>query len=437
MGFREILRAGGGTIFFLAVELGAAKLSDRYGWRFVLVVAALGMVPLVVGWWPELRRFHADRSGRVFYLAGMLIGGAVFAVCAALYFWPHAQSSAAAAGARKTFAGIEWDFDSGKPEVYFLSLSQAPNGPMTLNAFQADGINAGSDPISVTRMYIRSDTTNLTLPVLFYLGHPELVDPKDTRGIPPKASFRVQSVPINSLYQSQPIQIPVGIFLKDFSAFTFVVEADGKKYERQFSAEEVRAQIAMFATKVAREMSGTPSVYKAKGIVPAKDVQSPEKLGPITWTYGDGPHPIFSMRGNYPDRPLLASMQFTGRNNSDEMVTDIDGFVKSEASGQTFPLYFFIQGKYVLAKDIAGIPPHTDFMLVAPLTHDTQKFDQYILPEEKFLNDFPPLTLHVALKGQNPYTKHFSAADLQKPIDDFDAFIREAVRKPPSIEPRH
>ncbi|HEX3429588.1 MAG TPA: hypothetical protein VHT03_01775 [Rhizomicrobium sp.] len=51
----ELLRGGGGSIFFLAVELGAAKLSDSYGWPLVFLVAVFGVVPLAIGWWPEIR----------------------------------------------------------------------------------------------------------------------------------------------------------------------------------------------------------------------------------------------------------------------------------------------------------------------------------------------------------------------------------------------
>jgi hypothetical protein len=166
---------------------------------------------------------------------------------------------------------MTWDYDSYKQEVYFLSLCKC-GGITTLNAFQAVGDNETDDPIHITKMYLRSDINNATLPVLISVanysgGVPagiESLDPQDTSGVPPHTHFRVTSANIQTLYPGEPIQVPVELFLKDFLAFTFVVDYEGGHYERHFHAEEVKRQVAQFEAKAIDEMTRTavPRVTK-------------------------------------------------------------------------------------------------------------------------------------------------------------------------------
>jgi hypothetical protein len=101
-------------------------------------------------------------------------------------------------------------------------------------------------------MYLRSDITNAIIPVKFSLADSQLVDPKDTNGVPARAKISVRSDNFNTLYGGQ-IQVPVETVLRDFSAFTFVVEHDRKTYQRHFTAADVQAQIAQFEMKAIRE----------------------------------------------------------------------------------------------------------------------------------------------------------------------------------------
>src|SRR5581483_6257029 len=105
-----------------------------------------------------------------------------------------------------------------------LSLAKSPGKGTTLNSFQAVGKNLTDSPIENIKAYIRSDITNIVLPVLFYVGTPALVAPQDTHGIPAHAEFKIRSENINTIFPNQPIQVPIELFLKDFSAFTFVFE---------------------------------------------------------------------------------------------------------------------------------------------------------------------------------------------------------------------
>jgi len=162
---------------------------------------------------------------------------------------------------------MTWDYDSHRPDVYFLALCKC-GGMTTISAFQAVGDNATDNPIHITKMYLRSDINNAMLPVLISVanysggipGGSESVEPQNTSGVPAHAHFRVSSANISTLYPGQPVQVPVEIFLKDFIAFTFVVDYDGGHYERHFSADEVKKQVAQFEVKVINEST--------RGVIP-------------------------------------------------------------------------------------------------------------------------------------------------------------------------
>jgi hypothetical protein len=62
--------------------------------------------------------------------------------------------------------------------------------------------------------------------------------------------------------------------------------------------------------------------------------------GPVIWTFGDGPHPIFGMRGGGSERPFISTLQITGNNRSDEPVSNIDGFLRSNITNKKLPLFF-------------------------------------------------------------------------------------------------
>jgi hypothetical protein len=122
--------------------------------------------------------------------------------------------------------------------------------------------------------------------------------------------------------------------------------------------------------------------------------------GPIIWMIGDGPHPIFGMRGGGSEHPFISKLQISGNNRSDEPVSNVDGFLRSNITNKKLPLFFQINGKYVRTIDTNGVPPHADFMIVVPFTDDQAKFETITIPSDQFLSEYGDLTLSVTFDGR-------------------------------------
>jgi hypothetical protein len=156
--------------------------------------------------------------------------------------------------------------------------------------------------------------------------------------------------------------------------------------------------------------------------------------GPIIWTFGDGPHPIFAMRGGGSERPLISALQLAGTNRSDNPISNIDGYLRSNITNKKLDLFFHIDGKYIKTIDTNGIPPHADFVIFSPFTEDKTKLETISMPTDKFLAEFGDMTLSLTFDGNvKPYIRNFSYTELSSVIAGFEKSIRESGKQKPII----
>lgn len=155
------------------------------------------------------------------------------------------------------------------------------------------------------------------------------------------------------------------------------------------------------------------------------------RRGPIIWTFGDGPHPIFGMQGGNGGPPLIWQLQFTGTNRSNGPIENIDGFVRSNLTNKQIPLYFQIGGKFVQTTHTLGIPAHADFMLIAPITGNTpDDARRNEMRADKFLAEYGDITVMIKFSGRgSPFVRHFTKEELSKPLDEF---AKSLLEPPPS-----
>jgi hypothetical protein len=69
--------------------------------------------------------------------------------------------------------------------------------------------------------------------------------------------------------------LPVSQFLREFGAFTLVLEYDGIKVERHFSSDQVKAAIAKFEKESNPERTTAPRVTRRPGATPPKQAMLP------------------------------------------------------------------------------------------------------------------------------------------------------------------
>lgn len=170
---------------------------------------------------------------------------------------------------------IIWNFEpAAKGNGYFLNMQKLlsqPNQEIRVMGFQAHGKNVTNSPISNFKGYLRSDLTNVQIPILINAQDPDAAKsapvcvgqpwaptiPDETFGIPPFADFDVTTyekpfvIPQNLLTNTDGMTLQK--FMNDFVPFTVVLEYDGKKYERQFTKGEVEQQVAIFEKNLTPE----------------------------------------------------------------------------------------------------------------------------------------------------------------------------------------
>jgi hypothetical protein len=153
---------------------------------------------------------------------------------------------------------VVWNFEQTARGVgYFLNLQQVQGQELRVTGFGGQGRNISSQPIEHFSGYLRSDVTNVQLPMFLLaqdqdeaklkvcLAHPWIPTlPQETFGIPSFANFEIVTFE-NSVTLPGVDGMPFSKFMSDFVPFTIFLEYDGTKYERQFTKEEVLRHVEM------------------------------------------------------------------------------------------------------------------------------------------------------------------------------------------------
>jgi len=143
---------------------------------------------------------------------------------------------------------IAWNFDQiSEGKANFLNLIRLNQDEIRVVGVGVHGKNTSNDPISEFRGYIRSDLTNATSPFFIMADEPANAavppnpfspqqiptKPDETFGIPGAADFDLVTYE-DAVFQQGMSGVPVSQFLREFGAFTVVLEYDGIKIERHF-----------------------------------------------------------------------------------------------------------------------------------------------------------------------------------------------------------
>jgi hypothetical protein len=175
-------------------------------------------------------------------------------------------------------------------QANFLSMGRLNQGEIRVVGFGAHGENTSKDPITEFSGYVRSDLTNARLPIFIMAENPnatEPMNPFEPRFIPtrPEETFGIPGLTgfdIVTFEQAAPQTgvdgMPASQFLREFGAFTVVLEYDGLKVEHSFSNDQVRKAIDKFekdanpkpitSPRVTRRPNATPPVQAFLHLVP-------------------------------------------------------------------------------------------------------------------------------------------------------------------------
>jgi hypothetical protein len=171
---------------------------------------------------------------------------------------------------------IAWNFDQIlKGQANFLNLSRLNESGIRVVGIGAHGRNTSNDPISEFKGYVRSDLTNAHLPIFILAEDPDIAAkdpspffpaniptrPEETYGIPGLAEFDIVTYE-QVIIQTGVDGVPVEQFLREFGAFTLILEYDGIKVEQKFSSELIKQAISKFENSINPQRTTVPRVTR-------------------------------------------------------------------------------------------------------------------------------------------------------------------------------
>jgi len=231
------------VLLFVAYEVIVGEIRHR---RAAAVNHAPGIQP-------------AAKSRRMSIRLGSFIALISLAIWLVMYATYSNGSFLSFSGREPDTGPIVWNFEqAARGSGYFLTMQKIPGEAETrVISFGAKGKNRTDQPISNFTGFLRSEQTNVTIPIYLLaqntdeskhiacFPHPWIPTiGADTFGIPAFADFEIVSQE-KPFIETGKDGVPVSKFIRDFVPFTIVLEYDGTKYERRFTLQEVNTQVTM------------------------------------------------------------------------------------------------------------------------------------------------------------------------------------------------
>ncbi len=258
------------------------------------------------------------RSRRMSIRLGSFIAVISFLIWLVIY-GTYSNGSFLSFNGREPDSGpIVWNFEQTTRGAGFFLTMQKITGEQEIRvvAFGAKGKNKTDKPISKFSGYLRSEQTNVAIPiyllaqerdqsaqsnVIACFPHPWIPTVgSETFGIPPFAEFEISSWE-KPFIETGKDGVPLSKFIRDFVPFTVVLEYGGTKYERRFTLAEVELQAAMLdhisdptsaPHVVRRPTAKAPPPLPLQTLLPADPPKNPPGLvNPIPTPIPNIPNP--------------------------------------------------------------------------------------------------------------------------------------------------
>lgn len=215
-------------------------------------------------------------------------------------------------------------------------------------------------------------------------------------------------------------------------------ERDALAIVRTFNAILSSKGYAWFWPKITAAIAGL-SIFVIALSLFAEDnrwfsIHSTSDTGPIDWNMELTAHTGGYFLGMYKQLPnqeiRILGFQAHGKNNSNDPISKFSGYIRSDLTNATLPIYIMAQDedetKFPVCvprvptrpDETLGIPPFADFDVG---TYEKSYFEpgKDGIAIEKFLNEFVPFTV-VLEYGGTKVTRKFSAVEVQAQIDAFE-----------------
>jgi len=153
------------------------------------------------------------------------------------------------------------------------------------------------------------------------------------------------------------------------------------------------------------------------------NAQAPEKAD-IAWNFEtkEGRFAFLGIQSipGVVSEPLVNCFQAHGKNNLDDPILHFSGFIRSDTTNETFPVFLARDNQLLRPEDTLGIPRKAEFNLSAkpfPSNHP----EGYLgagMNASAFLKQYPELTFVFEYDGKR-YVKHFTKQDIWTDVENF------------------
>lgn len=246
------------SFVLIAVLVYGASESFRGGKPAVgALYAVLAIIALIVAVkWNEIGTW-TTKFGELAKRRRVVVGSCIaVAALVAIAFYSGRVIGQKEGTTPAAVGNVVWNFEqTARGLGFFLNLQRVQGQELRVTGFGGQGRNISSRPIEHFSGYLRSDVTNIQLPIFLLaqdqdetklkicLAHPWIPTlPQETFGIPGFANFEIATFE-NSVTLPGVDGMPFSKFMNDFVPFTIFLEYDGTKYERRFTKEEVLKQV--------------------------------------------------------------------------------------------------------------------------------------------------------------------------------------------------
>jgi|SRR5882724_7983814 len=165
-------------------------------------------------------------------------------------------------------------------------------------------------------------------------------------------------------------------------------------------------------------------------VVASKPPATTEKISDFEWGFERTPGYYFIGMSPDPDQKLLVHFfQAQGHNRTGDPLTKVDGYVRSDRTGQKYPIYFNVPPGATRASpsEINAIPVDAIMDVRAPFLPNDG-----LMPMKQFLAEIVPFTFFFEYDGKT-YRRAFSVDDIEPLIRQYEQDIRKSSVKPPQM----
>jgi hypothetical protein len=153
-------------------------------------------------------------------------------------------------------------------------------------------------------------------------------------------------------------------------------------------------------------------------------------LSPFEWGFEKYPgYDFIGMSADSDQKLKVHFFQAQGHNRTGDPITKVDGYIRSDRTGQKFPIYFNVPpgATRATASELNPIPIDSIIDVRAPfLPNDA------LMPMKQFLADIVPFTFFFEYDGKT-YRRSFTLDEIEPFIRRYEQEIRKSAVQPPQM----